>query len=107
MREIAATEPDVWRNFTELLYGQLAGALLLASLLQSPPAKRVAMRLLLLAAQSTKRLPVTQSQLGEMTGLSRKTVNAHLKALEKAGAISLSYGHIAVRNGARLRARTE
>lgn len=110
MREIAATQPDVWRNFTELLYSQLAGALLLATLSLSPPAKRVAARLVLLAAAhggKDTRLSVTQSQLGEMTGLSRKTVNAHLQALEKAAAISCNYAHIAVRDGARLRAQAE
>ena len=112
IREIAATQPDVWRNFTELLYGQLAGALTLAafSLALSPP-KRVAARLSLLAASrapedgKSVRLSVTQSQLGEMTGLSRKTVNAHLSALENAGIITCDYAHILIRNIKRLRAR--
>lgn len=111
MREIATTQPDVWRNFTELLYTQLSGALRLAAFaLSLPPRQRIAARLALLAAAFAEdefpaRLSITQSQLAELTGLSRKTVNAHLKALEKAGLISLSYAHLVVRENAPLWAR--
>ncbi|HTO40619.1 MAG TPA: Crp/Fnr family transcriptional regulator, partial [Rhizomicrobium sp.] len=109
MHAIGAKAPEIWRNFTELLYGQLAGALLLATLaLSLPPAKRVAARLALLAGAQKSgpvRLSVTQSQLAEMTGLSRKTVNGHVQALEQMGLLSLSYGALTVLDPARLLAQ--
>jgi CRP-like cAMP-binding protein len=104
LTEIARRQPEVWRNFTELLYGQLAGALLLAgALIHLPPQRRVAARLALLALGS-ETISVTQAQLAEMTGLSRKTVNAHLRGLERAGVIATEYRHIVVQDQARLRA---
>jgi biotin operon repressor len=48
---------------------------------------------------------VTQSQLAELTGLSRKTVNAHLRALEDEGILARDYRAIVVKDRARLRAR--
>jgi CRP-like cAMP-binding protein len=103
LADIARSEPDVWRNFTELLYGQLAGALQLAgAVIHLPPPRRVAARLAMLAL-GTVTVSVTQAQLAEMTGLSRKTVNAHLQGLERAGIITTQYRHIVVRDRARLR----
>jgi CRP-like cAMP-binding protein len=96
LAEIGRAQPDVWRNFAGLLYGQLAGALLLAGILMHmPPPRRVAARLALLAQSSTE-VHVTQEQLAEMIGLSRKTVNGHLKALEKRGVIRRDYRRIAI-----------
>jgi CRP-like cAMP-binding protein len=96
LAEIGRAQPDVWRNFAGLLYGQLAGALLLAGILMHmPPPRRVAARLALLA-QSRDEVHVTQEQLAEMIGLSRKTVNGHLKALEKRGVIRRDYRSIAI-----------
>ena len=104
LADIARGEPEIWRNFAALLYGQLAGALQLAGvLIHLPPRRRVAARLALLAL-GTDRVAVTQSQLAEMIGLSRKTVNGHLRALERSGAIGLEYGHIAVHDRRRLEA---
>jgi len=96
LAEIARGQPDVWRNFAGLLYGQLAGALLLAGILMHmPPSRRVAARLALLA-QSSDDVRVTQDQLAEMTGLSRKTVNGHLRTLEMRGVISRNYRAIQI-----------
>ena len=82
LAEIARSEPEVWRSFTELLYSQLAGALqLAAAMIRLPPPQRVAARLAMLAGAGRTDVRVTQAQLAEMTGLSRKTVNAHLRAL--------------------------
>jgi CRP/FNR family cyclic AMP-dependent transcriptional regulator len=104
LAEIARRQPDVWRNFSVLLYGQLAGALQLAGvMIHLPPSRRVAARLALLAAQSDA-VAVTQEQLAEMTGLSRKTVNLHLRALERDGIIATRYRRIAVIAPARLQA---
>jgi CRP-like cAMP-binding protein len=167
LAEIARSEPDVWRNFTTLLYQQLSGALhLAAATIHFPPKKRVAARLAMLAFSSARASPppragevarakrvtkggipraiaqttlsspasarlsvregrgpgsskengefeiktpiplrVTQSQLAELTGLSRKTVNFHLSSLARAGIITLGYRHIAVTNLQSLRTR--
>jgi len=105
LADIARDEPEIWRNFAALLYGQLAGALQLAGvLIHLPPRRRVAARLAMLAL-ATDRVAVTQSQLAEMIGLSRKTVNGHLRALARSGAITLEYGHIAVHDRRRLEAK--
>ena len=95
--DIARSEPEIWRKFTTLLYAQLAGALQFADLMHQPPGRRIALRLALLA-QNADAIAVTQSQLGEMTGLSRKTVNGHLRKLERAGAIAIEYGKLIVRD---------
>ncbi len=80
LAEIARGEPEVWRSFTELLYGQLAGALqLAAAMIRLAPPQRVAARLWMLAGGRERTVRVTQGQLAEMTGLSRKTVNGHLR----------------------------
>ncbi len=105
LAEIARSQAEVWRSFTELLYGQLASALALAgAMIHLPPPARVAARLIML---STRRdlIHVTQSQLAELTGLSRKTVNLHLQSLASEGIISLAYRAIAVKDLVRLRAR--
>jgi CRP-like cAMP-binding protein len=105
LAEIARSEADVWRSFTELLYSQLASALALAgAMIHLAPPARVAARLIMLSA-SHDPIRVTQSQLAELTGLSRKTVNLHLRALEAEDIISLAYRAIAVKDPARLRAR--
>ena len=102
LADIAREQPDVWRNFAGLLYGQLAGALMLAGiLLHLPPPRRVAARLALLA-QARDTVHVTQDQLAEMVGLSRKTVNGHLRSLEKRGVIACAYGQIRIRDLSRL-----
>jgi CRP-like cAMP-binding protein len=104
LAEIARSEPALWRNFTGLLYRQLAGALQLATLLihLSPP-KRVAARLSLLTLVSDT-ISVTQAQLAELCGLSRKTVNAHLGRLARENIIALSYHGITVIDRRRLHA---
>lgn len=102
LAEIARSEPDVWRSFTALLYSQLSGALQLAaaSIHLSPP-ERIAARLAILAA-GADTVTVTQAQLAELTGLSRKTVNIHLRLLEHQKIIATRYRAIAVLDRARL-----
>ena len=105
LAEVARNEPAVWRNFTTLLYIQLAGALQLVTLLiHLPPPERVAARLALLTL-SSETVSITQAQLAELCGLSRKTVNAHLQTLAKDKIIALTYHSIAVLNRAKLRSR--
>lgn len=104
LAEIAGSEPGVWRSFTELLYSQLAASLQLAgAMIGLPPPARVAARLWMLAGAGT--VHVTQAQLAEMTGLSRKTVNGHLHDLEEAGIVRRDYGAIVVLDRAGLAKR--
>ena len=97
LAEIARGEPEVWRSFTELLYSQLAASLqLAAAMIRLPPPARVAARLAMLSGPKGRAVHVTQAQLAELTGLSRKTVNGHLRALETNGVVRCDYRAIAV-----------
>ena len=46
----------------------------------------------------TAAIALSQQLLAEMTGLTRKTVNAHLSALEARGLIAIRYGGVLVRD---------
>nr|WP_265334278.1 Crp/Fnr family transcriptional regulator [Sphingomonas sp. IC-11] len=86
----AARDPGLWRAINELVYAQLEQMTRLAAhLLIQTPGGRVAMRLLQFAEGHD--VPVSQADLAEMTGLSRKTVNGHLAALERRGVIARGY----------------
>ncbi len=99
----AREEPDLWRRVNELVYRQLEQMTRLAAhLLVQTPAGRVALRLLQFAEED--RLTINQSDLAETTGLSRKTVNAHLAAFERMGAIERGYRLIRLRDRAALEA---
>lgn len=91
----AATDVALWRAINELVYAQLEQATRLAAYLLVQTAEgRVALRLLQFADGDS--VPVSQSDLAEMTGLSRKTVNGHLAALERKGVIARGYRAITV-----------
>ncbi|MDD2546082.1 MAG: Crp/Fnr family transcriptional regulator [Burkholderiaceae bacterium] len=57
---------------------------------------RVALYLSRLFWRSTRRLNLTQEELGQLVGLSRQTVNQVLKALEELGIVSLDFGRVAI-----------
>jgi CRP-like cAMP-binding protein len=107
LREIARSHADLPRHVTALLYDQLAGAAALAvNMIHLPPLARVAARLLFLAGNDARNgaaVQVTQSQLAELTGLSRKTVNAHLATLARRGVVRSGYAGVALRDLADLR----
>ncbi|HEY5337103.1 MAG TPA: Crp/Fnr family transcriptional regulator [Rhizomicrobium sp.] len=107
LRQIARTHPDIWRNFTALLYEQLSAALIMAvNMIHLAPKARIGARLLFLAgteARDGMTVHVTQSQLAELTGLSRKTVNGHLATLASRGVVEPGYAGLALRNLAALR----
>jgi CRP-like cAMP-binding protein len=100
---LADRHPTVWRAVSALLYAQLRFSLQgAADLLASPPAPRVAARLLALAQLNGADLPLSQQALAEMTGLTRKTVNRVLKRLAADGAVRGGYRQIRVQDQARL-----
>ena len=95
LEAVAREAPDLWRGVSELVYRQLEQMTRLAAhLLVQGPAGRVALRLLHFA--DGDRLAINQSDLAETTGLSRKTVNAHLAAFERMGAIERGYRSIRI-----------
>jgi len=60
------------------------------------PEHRVALYLSRLFWRSTRRLNLTQEELGQLAGLSRQTVNRVLQALEAAGIVTLDFGRVAI-----------
>lgn len=95
LERIAADHPLLWRAVSELVYGQLDAMVhLAAQLIGLPPRGRIAARLLALGGAGAAA--VSQADLAEMCGLSRKATNAHLAALERGGAIARGYGRITI-----------
>ncbi|GAA4422380.1 Crp/Fnr family transcriptional regulator [Acidovorax lacteus] len=60
------------------------------------PAYRVALYLSRLFWRSTRRLNLTQDELGQLVGLSRQTVNRVLRDLEAQGIVRVEVGRIAI-----------
>lgn len=60
------------------------------------PEHRVALYLSRLFWRSTRRLNLTQDELGQLVGLSRQTVNRVLRTLEESGIVSLDFGKVAI-----------
>lgn len=60
------------------------------------PEHRVALYLSRLFWRSTRRLNLTQDELGQLVGLSRQTVNRVLGTLEELGIVSLDFGKVAI-----------
>ena len=106
LTRVAEQRPEIWRAIAKLLYSQLRYALRFgADMLTLPPSQRVAARLSDLAAVTAglDGLPLSQEALGEMTGLTRKTVNAVLRQLQADGLLVCDYRKIVIRDGDRLR----
>lgn len=62
------------------------------------PEHRVALYLSRLFWRSTRRLNLTQDELGQLAGLSRQTVNRVLHTLEGLGIVSIEFGRVAIRD---------
>lgn len=60
------------------------------------PEHRVALYLSRIFWRSTRRLNLTQEELGQLVGLSRQTVNRVLHSLEASGIVSLDFGRVAI-----------
>ena len=57
---------------------------------------RVALYLSRLFWRNTRRLNLTQDELGQLCGLSRQTVNRVLRAFEVSGIVSLNFGRVVI-----------
>jgi CRP-like cAMP-binding protein len=98
LRETAAKHPNLWRSISTLAYGQLRAALQgWAEAVGLKPRERMIARLLALSAEN-RVLPLSQTALAEMVGVTRKAVNGWLRELEDGGLVALGYGRIEIRD---------
>src|SRR5262249_36222089 len=94
LNRVAEQSPEIWRAVAKLLYVQFRHVLRFgADMLTLPPTQRVAARLSDIAEVTAglDALPLSQEALGEMTGLTRKTVNAVLRRLKADGVLMCDY----------------
>lgn len=99
---VAAHRPEIWRAIADFTYANMRSTLrMVAETIALGPRQRIAARLIA-AAEGQQNAPpgtqavirLSQDLLGEMAGLSRKTVNYHLAALEAEGVVEVLYGRI-------------
>lgn len=98
---IADKQPLIWKSLASFLYlQQRVMVQMVAQFTSLPPRQLIAARLASLTAGQDPNVPLRLSQqaLGDMVGLSRKTVNALLADLEARALIRRSYGAIEVRD---------
>jgi CRP/FNR family transcriptional regulator, cyclic AMP receptor protein len=96
---VAAKSPEIWRAIAGFAYDNMRSALRLAAeVISLRPRERLAARLLAMipddTAIETPIISVSQELLGEMIGVTRKTVNQHLSVFEKDRLIRVGYGKI-------------
>ena len=99
LTRLSAAWPGLWRVIAGLAYAQMRVAVrALAETVALPPRPRLAARLVGLAAISGDPAPVTlsigQQALGELVGLTRKTVNGLLQDFAKEGLVRLRYAKL-------------
>lgn len=106
---VAEQRPELWRALADFAYANLRSILRMAAdLISLAPRQRLAARLLAASeVQGSTEICLSQELLGEMSGLTRKTVNHHLGELERAGLVKTGYGRISLCDIDRLRSMAE
>ncbi len=108
LERVAERYPEVWRVIANSAYANLRRAMqMMVEAITLPPRQKIAARLAAAAEMSGAAMPlrrVSQQMLGEMTGRTRKTVNAHLAAFAREGLIEIRYGGLLLRDPAGLQA---
>ncbi|PZQ60279.1 MAG: Crp/Fnr family transcriptional regulator [Phenylobacterium zucineum] len=102
--QVAEVHPLVYRDLGMLIGARQRSALaFMGHSIAQPISVRLA-RTLAGAARASggAQVQVRQEDLAAMIGVSRQTINKELKALERAGAVTLAYGRIVIRDAARL-----
>jgi CRP/FNR family transcriptional regulator, cyclic AMP receptor protein len=99
LEEVAAQWPTLWRALATSAYGYTRRTVrALAELISLPPRQRLASRLLLMGTvdgtSGNKVVRLSQQAIGEMIGVTRKTVNVHLAAFEREQLITARYNRI-------------
>lgn len=103
LRRVAAVHSGLWEALGALVYGQLRiNAQAVAEFVALRPRERLISRLLQMSAQAGGEIAVSQSDLAEMIGVTRKAVNGWLGELEAAGLVRRGYGVIGVLDAGRL-----
>lgn len=105
---VATQSPEIWRAIADISYNNMRRALRLAAEIVSlRPRERIAARLLAITKSDPtgelSSIKISQELLGEMTGVTRKTINQHLSSLEREGVIRVGYGHIQIVNRTKLK----
>ena len=108
LERIATKSPEIWRAIAGFAYAHTRRALQLAAeVISLKPRQRVAARLLAAVegGEAIERpvFKISQELLGEMMGLTRKTINGYLSAFERDGLVRVTYGQIELRDIAGLR----
>ncbi|MBN8485054.1 MAG: Crp/Fnr family transcriptional regulator [Sphingomonadales bacterium] len=108
LERVAIQFPEVWRAIAGFAYANTRRSLQMAAeVISLKPRQRIAARLLAAidggSLGGTPTLRVSQELLGEMLGLTRKTVNSHLSHFENLDLIRSGYGKIKILNADGLR----
>ena len=102
LEEVAARWPTLWRALAASAYAYTRRTVrALAELIGLPPRQRLAARLLLMATTEVAGEPtvhLTQHAIGEMIGVTRKTVHTHLAAFERARLLRTRYSRIVLQD---------
>ena len=108
---VAERQPEIWRAIAGFAYANMRSAVRMAAeVIALRPRERIAARLLAAVGRHHQAPPsapiirISQELLGEMIGVTRKTVNLHLSAFERDGLIKVGYGWIQLCDMTRLRA---
>lgn len=102
LNELLSRHPVYWRDFGVLMSLKVRFAFIgMEDLALLTADQRLTRRLVMLAHASVSRegacvLPISQSQLGMMLGLSRQTTNQILQTLQDKGVVQVAYGRIEV-----------
>lgn len=105
LEAIALDMPDLWLHFAELASEQLVAATRgMVVNARGTPTERLAayLRGLTNDLEKVSEISITQDELAELSGLSRKTVNQALGKMATRGAVETAYGRIRVINAALL-----
>lgn len=98
LRATAEGNPNLWPKLLSLAYAQQRALVEMVSMLTAlRPRQRLIVRLLSLAKYD-ECIPISQAQIGEIVGASRKAVNGWLREWEKANLIVCGYRQITVLN---------
>lgn len=96
---IGSQAPLIWQAMAGFAYAHMRSAVRMAAeVIALRPRERIAARLLAfhdhIQTADRRVIRVSQELLGEMMGLTRKTINYHLSSFEAAGLIKVGYGKI-------------
>ena len=112
LEDVALRWPTLWRALALSAYSYTRRTVrALAELIALPPRQRLASRLLIMGVPAVEHGPavvrLSQQAIGEMIGVTRKTVNGHLAAFERAQLIKASYNRIVLKDVEGLRRLAE